>query len=189
MPKQPETAVSEYFGSKLPDPDTEDRIALDVAAGMPKAAVIGQYGLKDHYHLAMVLEKPRVARRVAGYAAQLDERTCTLFAKRKLAANDALDKLIDFTRDASVADPRAIGVRQWMVDGAAQQRTYGEQDQGGSHVTMEVVLQLGDVTRELSAVVDKQVIDISPDDRHLHGGTKFIEARERDLAKLGKSDD
>jgi hypothetical protein len=175
------------FGCALPDPDMEDMIAMDVAAGMPKASVIGQYDLDGPYTLARVLEKPRVARKVEGYRALAEQKTLTIFVKRKLAANDSLDQLIEYVKDAELTDPKAIGVRQWMVDGATQQRQYGESEPGGATVSMEVVVQLGDTTRELSAVIGRQVIDIEPDDQHLHHGTEFIARRERALAALGES--
>lgn len=156
---------------------------MDYASGRTPKAIVEAYGLASVGVLGNILAKPRVARWVEAYKEEIASATIQYAVKKRLAAKLSMDQLYRYIEDAPIESGKAIKVRQWFVDGEDRSRRFNDAEAAGPKpISMDLVVRLEQSTRPL---LEQPVIDISPEDTHLHSGKQFMDKRDRQLAALG----
>lgn len=163
------------------DVHTIDAIALEYAGGMPKKALVAQFGLTSQAVLNKLLQSRKFQVLVEGHREALQHSVAVNLATRQVRSTRVLESL--YHRAMDVSDRDSARIAMWYVDGATPREPL-RVDHNFGQLSGEVAVDLTKSMEKLFSVRPAQV-GIEDEDRHLRFGKEVMEERDQGLALLG----
>ena len=167
---------------------SENALAIDVASGLPREAIIAKYELSP-LQLGSILEKPRVKEMVEGRRSSIQDAVVRLHHRMAMQSDEILQGIVDSANDEGC--PHRFHNARYVIDKLLPNVSY-EVSESHHTVDVEVVGAFNDGVKDLEKFIARGSVEdgfvITEDDPHLHQGKDVMEARDKSLMGLGSDD-